>query len=161
MSALLEPLRDADRRDVLELNERHEHLTAPMDGDRLRHLTEVGAVEVFRHDGRFAGFVVTVPSGAGFDSENFAWFAGRYDSFCYLDRIVVHEDARRVGLARRVYDELESRTARTAPLLTLEVNIDPPNDASLAFHAGRGYEPVGERFIVDHTVAMMLKRLPG
>jgi hypothetical protein len=159
VSGLLEPLRDADRDDVLALNERHEHLTAPMDADRLRHLAGVGTVEVFRHDGRFAGFVVTVHSGASFDSENFAWFTGRYDSFCYLDRIVVHEDARRVGLARRVYDALEARTARTAPLLALEVNIDPPNEASLAFHAGRGFEAVGERFIVDHTVAMMVKRL--
>ncbi len=158
---MLEPLRRADRGDVLALNARHEHLTAPMDADRLGHLAEVGAVEVFRHDGRFAGFVVTVQSGAAFDSENFAWFAERYDSFCYLDRIVVHEDARRVGLARRVYDALETRTARTAPLLALEVNIDPPNDASLAFHAGRGFEAVGERFIVDHTVAMLVKRLPG
>jgi predicted GNAT superfamily acetyltransferase len=157
--SLLEPLSPADHDDVLELNDRHEHLTAPMDRDRLRHLDAAGRVEVFRHEGRFAGFVVTVDSGAGFDSENFAWFAERYDDYCYLDRIVVHEDARRLGLARRVYDEVEARAALTVPLLTLEVNIDPPNDASLAFHAGRGYEAVGERFIVDHTVAMMAKRL--
>jgi predicted GNAT superfamily acetyltransferase len=157
--SLLEPLAPADHDDVLGLNDRHEHLTAPMDRARLRHLDAAGRVEVFRHDGRFAGFVVTAHSGAGFDSENFAWFAERYDDYCYLDRIVVHEDARRLGLARRVYDEVEARAALTVPVLTLEVNIDPPNEASLAFHAGRGYEPVGERFIVDHTVAMMVKRL--
>lgn len=160
MSALLEPLGPADHEVVLGLNERHQHLTAPMDLDRLRHLDEVGAVEVIRHDGAFAGFVVTVASGAAFASENFAWFTERYPDFTYLDRIVVHEDARRLGLARRVYAEVEARTALTAPLLALEVNTDPPNEASLAFHAGRGFEPVGERFIVDHTVAMMVKRLP-
>ncbi|QBR93566.1 GNAT family N-acetyltransferase [Nocardioides euryhalodurans] len=159
MTGLLEPLGAADHDAVLALNERHQHLTAPMDLDRLRHLDEVGTVEVIRDRGRFGGFVVTVTSGATFDSENFAWFAERYDRYCYLDRIVVHEDARRLGLARRVYDELEARTAQTAPLLTLEVNTDPPNEASLAFHAGRGFEQVGERFIVDHTVAMMVKRL--
>ena len=159
MSPLLQPLGPADHDDVLALNERHQHLTAPMDADRLRHLAAVGAVEVFREGDRFAGFVVTVTSGAAFDSENFAWFAERFDTFTYLDRIVVHEEARRRGLAARVYDAVEARTALTAPLLALEVNIDPPNDASLAFHAGRGFEPVGERFIVDHTVAMMVKRL--
>ena len=159
MTGLLEPLRPSDHEAVVALNARHQHLTAPMDVDRLVHLDTVGRVEVIRHDGAFAGFVVTVTSGAAFDSENFAWFAERYDSYCYLDRIVVHEDARRLGLARRVYDELEARTAQTAPLLTLEVNTDPPNEASLAFHAGRGFEPVGERFIVDHAVAMMVKRL--
>ncbi len=159
MTGLLEPLGPADHDDVLGLNDRHEHLTAPMDRDRLRHLDEVGAVEVFREAGEFAGFVVTVTSGAAFDSENFAWFTERYDSFCYLDRIVVHEHARRLGLARRVYDEVEARAARNVPLLTLEVNIEPPNEASLAFHAGRGFAQVGERLIVDHRVAMMVKRL--
>ncbi len=102
---------------------------------------------------------MTVASGAAFESENFAWFTERYADFTYLDRIVVHEDARRLGLGRRVYAEVEARTALTAPLLALEVNIDPPNEASLAFHDGRGFEAVGERFIVDHTVAMMVKRL--
>ena len=159
MSQLLEPLGPADPDEVLALNQRHQHLTAPMDRDRLRHLESVGAVEVFREAGRFAGFVVTVDSGAAFDSGNFAWFTERYDVFTYLDRIVVHEDARRLGLAGRVYDEVEARTALRAPLLTLEVNVDPPNDVSLAFHARRGFEQVGEREIDDHTVGMLVKRL--
>ena len=119
----------------------------------------MGAVEVFREAGRFAGFVVTVDSGAAFDSGNFAWFTERYDVFTYLDRIVVHEGARRLGLAGRVYDEVEARTALVALLLTLEVNVDPPNDVSLAFHAGRGFEQVGERVIDDHTVGMLVERL--
>jgi predicted GNAT superfamily acetyltransferase len=159
VSALLGPLGPADHDEVLALNRRHQHLTAPMDVDRLLHLDTVGTVEVFRHAGRFAGFVVTVVSGSAYGGENFGWFAERYDAFTYLDRIVVHEDARRLGLAGRVYDAVEARTARTAPLLALEVNVDPPNEASLAFHAGRGFERVGEREFAGHTVAMLVKRL--
>ncbi len=156
---LLEPLGPADHVEVLALNRRHQHLTAPMDADRLAHLGTVGTVEVFRHAGRFAGFVVTVASGSAYGGENFAWFGERHDAFCYLDRIIVHEDARRLGLAGRVYDEIEARTARSAPLLVLEVNSDPPNEASLAFHADRGFEQVGEREFDGHTVAMLVKRL--
>ena len=156
---MLEPLESADHDDVLALNERHQHLTAPMNLERLLRLDDVGTVEVLRHDGRFAGFVVTVASGAAYAGENFAWYAERYDSFCYLDRIIVHEDALRRGLAGRVYDEVEARTARWAPLLVLEVNVEPPNEASLAFHAGRGFEHVGEREFDGHTVAMLVKRL--
>ena len=156
---MLEALGPADHAEVLALNERNQHLTAPMDADRLLHLATVGTVEVFRHAGRFAGFVVTVASGAAYAGENFTWFGERHDAFCYLDRIIVHEDARRVGLAGRVYDEVEARTARSAPLLVLEVNSDPPNEASLAFHAGRGFEQVGEREFDGHTVAMLVKRL--
>ena len=156
---LLEPLRPADVPDVVALNERHQHLTAPMDADRLRHLDTVGTVEVIRDRGRFAGFVVTMAADAAYDSGNFAWFAERYDSFCYLDRIVVHEDFRRLGLARRVYDEIEARVGRTASLLALDVNSDPPNEASLAFHAARGFERVGERDFRDHRVALLVKRV--
>ena len=157
--SLLGPLRAADHRDVVALNERHVHLTAPMDVDRLLHLDTVGTVEVIRAEGRFAGFVVTMAGDADYDSGNFGWFAERYDSFCYLDRIVVHEDFRRRGLAGRVYDEVEAREARTAGVLALDVNSDPPNEASLAFHAARGFEQVGEREFRDHRVALLVKRL--
>ncbi len=159
MSGLLQPLRASDQADVLELNERFQHLTAPMDLDLLQHLDAVGSVEVIRAEDRFAGFVVTLPRDADHDSGNLVWFQERYDAFVYLDRIIVHEDFRRQGLAGRTYDEVEERTALTAPLLTLEVNIDPPNAASLAFHAARGFEQVGEREIDDHTVGMHVKRL--
>jgi len=159
MSGLLEPLGVADVVEVLALNERHQHLTAPLDVDRLRRLAAVGTVEVVRVDGAFAGFVVTVADDAEHDSGNFRWFRERYDAFDYLDRIVVHEGFRRRGLAGRVYDEVEARTARRAPLLTLEVNVDPPNEASLAFHTRRGFQPVGEREFDGHTVSMQVKRL--
>jgi hypothetical protein len=142
---------------VIALNERHQHLTAPMGPDRLDYLAEVGEVEVLRHQGRFAGFVVTVIGDADYDSGNFGWFRERYESFDYLDRIVVHEDCRRQGLGRLTYDLLEARTAARAPLLALEVNSDPPNPVSMAFHAGRGYEQVGERDFDGHRVAMLVK----
>ena len=157
--SLLEPLDPADHVEVLALNQRHQHLTAPLDADQLAHLDTDGRVEVFRHAGRFAGFVVTVASGSAYAGANFGWFRERYDPFCYLDRIVVHEEARRLGLAGRVYDEVEARTARSAPLLALEVNSDPPNEESQAFHDGRGFEQVGEREFDGHTVAMLVKRL--
>lgn len=155
----LVPLVAADRPDVIALNERNEHLTAPMDDARLDHLAGLGTVEVIRHDGAFAGFVVTMAGGAAYDSGNFRWFAERYDAFGYLDRIVVHEGFRRRGLARQVYDAIEARTAASAPLLALDVNSDPPNRESLAFHAARGYERVGERDFRDHRVALLVKRL--
>lgn len=158
----LEPLAEADRAEVITLNERHQHLTAPMDPDRLDYLAEVGVVEVLRQQGRFAGFVVTVAGGADYDGSNFGWFRERYESFDYLDRIVVHEDFRRQGLGRLTYDLLEARTAARAPVLALEVNSDPPNPVSMAFHAGRGYEQVGEREFDGHRVAMLVKSLlPG
>ena len=65
-------------------------------------------------DGAFAGFVITFAAGSAYDGENFAWFSERYDDFCYLDRVVIHEDFRRRGLGSLVYDELESACGRPA-----------------------------------------------
>lgn len=158
MGDLLGPLADGDVAEVLALNERHVALTAPLSADRLEYLGRVGLVERITVAGAFAGFVATVPSGSAYDGSNFAWFAERYPRFAYLDRIVVHEDFRRQGLASRVYDELEGRPT-TAPLLTLEVNSDPPNELSLAFHRGRGFTEVGERDFDGHRVAMLVKHL--
>ena len=43
--------------------------------------------------------------------------------------------------------------------LTLEVNVVPPNRASLAFHGARGYVEVGRLGDERHQVALMEKAL--
>jgi len=156
----LRPLTAADHADVLELNERNVELLAPMDEARLQTLQALAdAAHVIEVDDRFAGFVMTFGSGSAYDGENFGWFRQRFDDFCYLDRVVIHEDFRRRGLASQVYDELESTCGR--PLFALEVNLDPPNEASLAFHQTRGFTEVGQRVSSGHLVSMFLKTLPS
>jgi predicted GNAT superfamily acetyltransferase len=154
----LRPITPADHADVLALNERNVELLAPMSQERLLELLAPATwAHVIDVGGAFAGFVLAYTTGAAYDGENFAWFSERYPELAYLDRIVLHEDFRRRGLGGRVYDEVEGAT--TAPVLTLEVNLDPPNDASLAFHRARGYEEVGQRESFGHTVSLMAKRL--
>jgi hypothetical protein len=161
-TSLLRPLTVADHDDVLALNERDVELLAPLDGPRLRQLVgwadTAAALEV---EGVFAGFVLTFAGGSAYDGENFAWFCERYPDLAYLDRVVIHEDFRRRGLGTRVYDELETGSGR--PVFALEVNIDPPNEPSLAFHHARGFTDVGRRTVPhpsgDHEVTMMVKHL--
>ena len=156
--ALLRPITPADHADVLALNERHVELTAPLAEPRLVEM--VAAADqacVVDVDGAFAGFVLTFATGAAYDGENFGWFSQRYADLAYLDRVVVHEDYRRQGLASRVYDELEGTCGR--PVLTLEVNLDPPNEPSLAFHRARGFTEVGQRESGGHVVSLMAKQL--
>jgi predicted GNAT superfamily acetyltransferase len=156
----LRPIVPADHADVLALNERNVELLAPMDETRLLELQAAAdTAAVIEVDGGFAGFVITFGAGSAYDGENFGWFTDRFNDFCYLDRVVIHEDFRRRGLGTQVYDELETSCGR--PLFTLEVNLDPPNDASLAFHQARGFTEVGQRVSDGHLVSMFLKMLPG
>jgi uncharacterized protein len=156
----LRPLRPADHAEVLALNTANVVKLAPMDEARLVELEELAdRFDVVEVDGEFGGFVVTFAPGTSYDSENYRWFTERYDAhFYYLDRIVLADAHRRQGLGTFVYDELE-QVARPYGRLTLEVNLVPRNDASLAFHDRRGYVEVGQLGSPGHLVALMEKQL--
>lgn len=155
----LRPLRDTDVADVLTLNERNVVKLAPMDESRLHEVRDLAdRFDVLDVDGAFAGFVVTFAPGAAYDSENYRWFSARHHRFYYLDRIVLHESFRRRGLGGFVYDEIE-RVAAPYRRLSLEVNLVPRNDASLAFHEARGYVEVGRLGDDEHLVSLMEKSL--
>jgi predicted GNAT superfamily acetyltransferase len=156
--SVLRPITRADHADVLALNQANVELLAPLDQDRLEELLELAdRADVIELDDAFAGFVITFRHGTAYDSVNYRWFSETYDAFYYLDRVVLHERTRRRGLATRVYDELEA--AADAPVFALEVNLEPPNEASLAFHRNRGFAQVHEQLAGDHLVGLMVKSL--
>ncbi len=156
---VLRPITAADHAEVLALNEQNVELLAPLDEERLVQLQSwADTAAVIDVDGAFAGFVLTFVVGSAYDGENFGWFSDRFGDFCYLDRIVIHDDFRRRGLGSQVYDELESSCGR--PLFALEVNLDPPNEGSLAFHRARDFAEVGQRVSFGHLVSLFLKTLP-
>ena len=161
---LLRPVTDDDAEEVLALNARNVEALAPMDADRFARLrTWASRFDVLEAERGFAGFVIVFGPGTDYDSENYRWFAERYqDRFAYLDRIVLHEAVRRRGLGGFVYDAVE-RDAAGHGRLTLEVNLVPRNEPSLAFHARRGYVEVGQLGDETHRVSLMEKPLgnPG
>lgn len=158
---ILRRISERDHDLVLDLNQRNVEALAPMDRARLLELDQIAdRFDVVDVDGEFGGFVVTFAPGTAYDSENYRWFTERYaDRFYYLDRIVLSDRFRRRGLGTFVYDEVE-RVAAPYERLTLEVNLVPPNDVSLAFHGARGYLEVGTLGDDEHLVSLMEKKLP-
>jgi hypothetical protein len=156
----LRPVETSDAADVLALNEAEVEMLAPMDETRLHELRELAdRFDVVEVDSGFAGFVITFGPGSAYDSENYRWFQARHgERFYYLDRFVLTAEHRRRGLGGRVYDEVE-QTAAAYGRMTLEVNLVPRNDASLAFHARRGYAEVGQLGDAEHLVTLMEKRM--
>ena len=156
----LRPITDDDILTVLDLNDRDVELLAPLDAGRLEQLRGwADRADVIDLGEQVAGFVVTFAAGTDYDSENYRWFGERFGhDFAYLDRIVIGAEFRRRGLARFVYDTLEAEVARTGRL-ALEVNLEPPNRGSLAFHHGRGYVDLDSRGEPGHVVTLMAKEL--
>lgn len=114
-------------------------------------------------DGRLRGFLIALTPEADYASPNFNWFVRRRTSFVYVDRIVVAPEARRRGLASRLYQDLERVARERAATLTCEVNLHPPNEDSLRFHARRGFVEVGRQLTEGGAkeVCLMEKPLLG
>jgi predicted GNAT superfamily acetyltransferase len=114
-------------------------------------------------EGEIAGFCLVLAPGADYDSINYLWFADRFEDFVYLDRVAISSGYQRLGIGRRMYAEVERLAAERRPgatQFTLEVNLRPRNDQSLAFHAGLGFVEIGQQE-TDHgtLVSLMSKSL--
>ena len=90
-------------------------------------------------------FIIAFDQDADYDSPNFQWFRDRYERFIYIDRVVVAASAHGQGLGRALYDKLfDAARAAGFPCIMAEVNTQPANPGSLAFHDKLGFETVGE-----------------
>lgn len=144
MAVSLRPLTDSDAEVVLAINEASVHHLAPMDEVEYRWFLSVAdhawGAEL---DGDLVGFVIVLAPGVAYASRNYAWFSERYAAFAYLDRVAIDDRARRRGVGTAIYDAVEADAAARGVPLLLEVNVEPPNEPSLAFHASRGFVEVG------------------
>ena len=103
-----------------------------------------------------AGFVIALRPGLDYWSLNYRWFGERGDGFLYLDRIVVAERARGMGIGRALYDDIDRFASGRWDRISLEVNLLPPNPVSLAFHERMGFKRVGVREEDGGTKAVAL-----
>ena len=143
---VIRPLVDADIDAVLAINEANVPEVGTVDRARMARLVESSIVATVVDIDAVVGFCLVLPSGTDYDSVNYRWFAERYDRFAYLDRVAIQEEARGRGLGRALYDEVEQHLVALGHLqLGLEVNIDPPNEPSLAFHRRLGFVEVGQQ----------------
>ncbi len=116
----------------------------------LAELIAMSSVVVVVDDGSAAGFVLGMPPGLTYQSENYLFFSARArelgTSFVYVDRIVLAAHLRGRGLGPQLYDAVFAEARRVgAEEVLCEVNIEPPNPGSLAFHRRLGFAEVGRQ----------------
>ena len=111
------------------------------------------------HD-EVCAFCITFAPGAPDAGTNHQWFAERYESFVYLDRIAIDSNHQNRGLGALLYQSVEQHMLNSAEhsLLCCEVNLEPPNPGSLRFHQRIGFTEVGQQsFDTEYTVSLLAK----
>ena len=140
---------DDDLDAILVLNRGALPAVGDVDIRELWRLVEQSTSTLVAHDAEGGGvvaFAVTFGPGADYASPNYRFFADRYPSFRYIDRVVVDPAFSRQGIGTRLYDRVvRDAVAAQVPVVTAEVNVQPPNQTSLAFHAAHGFVGVGEQ----------------
>ena len=154
-----QPIASAHLGAVLALNQRCVPHVGTLDEAGLSRLVAVAeqAVWVPGDDGVVAGFVVVLGPGLDYASPNYRWFAARHERFTYVDRIAVDPDRHRGGLGRGLYGLVAAHArAVGSPVVCCEVNLDPPNPGSQAFHGSFGFVEVGRQWTYGDTVEVQL-----
>ena len=105
------------------------------------------ALAIDNEQGDVCAFCITFDPCAPDAGANHQWFAERYKSFVYLDRIAIDSNHQNRGLGALLYQSVEQHMLRSAEhsLLCCEVNLEPPNPGSLRFHKRIGFTEVGQR----------------
>jgi predicted GNAT superfamily acetyltransferase len=136
---------------MLPLNNAHAQETSALDDASFTALLDT-AFYARGIDRGATAFLIALDQNASYESPNFIWFKAARRSFVYIDRIIVLSSARGRGIARLLYEDLFAAAKKAGhDQVVCEVNTDPPNPMSEAFHATMGFEVVGEATIHNGT----------
>ena len=147
---------------ALELNNLNAPAVGEIDRTQLEFLIEHSLYSFAIGADMLHAFCITFAPGAPYTSVNYQWFSQNYSEFVYLDRIVVSEKLRNNSLGAKLYAAVEQRMIkdRCAPILTCEVNLNPPNLGSIKFHNRIGFREVGQQDSKPGlTVSLLAKNL--
>jgi predicted GNAT superfamily acetyltransferase len=137
-------IRDAgagDEEFILALNAASTPAVGEMDAQDYREIAaQAHCILIAEAGGAPAGFMILIRPGSSYPSDNFGWFEEKFDNHLYIDRVAVGKAAWGQGVGRALYEEaLRIAAALGEKRLTAEVNEDPPNPESMAFHAKLGF----------------------
>lgn len=145
---------------ILDLNKENVEVLSPMDNSKLTEFMKMATLLwVAQVNGKRAAFMIVLDENAlSYDSENYLWFKQHYERFLYVDRIVIDEPFRKIGLGRTLYQKVfDYAKGHSIPVVTAEIDTIPYNEASLNFHRIMGFKEVGEQFVRGGHIKVSLQ----
>ncbi|MGI9201693.1 MAG: GNAT family N-acetyltransferase [Woeseiaceae bacterium] len=162
MSQLIRMVSPSELDDLLALNESEVPHVGTINIEQMQWFARnADYFRVVEKDHQIAGFLIGLRPGSSYQSRNYRWFCDRYDDFAYVDRVAVAKSARGLGVASKLYADFAATLSGSCKALTCEVNILPPNEGSMKFHARLGFREVGSLTSDDGSkkVALLVKDL--
>lgn len=162
MAVIVRDATAADGEFILSLNAASTPAVSEMSREALGDISAwANRILVAEAGGVAAGFIILVRPGSAYPSDNYAWFEQHFPRHLYIDRVAVRGDVRAQGIGRALYEEaLRLCRELGEERLTAEVNEDPPNPESMAFHARLGFRHLlSRRSLSGKTVAMLERPL--
>jgi predicted GNAT superfamily acetyltransferase len=143
----LRPLAAADHATLLRLNAEGQPAVHPLDWPTLEELLAFeGHHQVAVDDtGAVLGYLLTFASVSAYADTEISELRRRVpEPFLYICQVVVAPAHRRRGIAGAFYAAAAGAARRAgAFVLCSDVNLDPPNPDSLAFHRRLGFKEIG------------------
>jgi predicted GNAT superfamily acetyltransferase len=156
---VLRDMTDADLERVLAINQANVPEVGDATAAHLARLVAASSISLISIvDAQIAGFCIVFGPDADYDSVNYQWFMKHHPTAMYLDRVAFDARFHGQGLGSEMYAEVDRLIRHEHPAatgLTLEVNIDPPNEPSLAFHRKLGFAEVGRQ--MSHGIEVSLQ----
>ena len=95
---------------------------------------------------KIVGVLIVLGPRESYGSANYTWLNSQFTNFCYVDRIIIATSGKRKGYGKALYLALEEHAVSTGvEMLLCEVNVEPENPQSMAFHESLGWVPFQDR----------------
>ena len=144
MNFAIKNIKEYQLEKILSLNQSHLPAVSDLDHAGINNfLKEADYFKCIERNKEILAFLIALGPGKNYKSPNYKWFEDRYDSFVYVDRIIVGEEFQKLGYGKALYRDLVQYSKNKSDSITCEVNIRPKNDGSMLFHKKFGFIEVG------------------
>jgi predicted GNAT superfamily acetyltransferase len=160
----LRSLTPADHGALLRLNAENRPAVAAVEARDLPELLAGEGQHLIAVDARggVLGYLIAFPRASTFDDTEIAELRRLIaEPFYYICQVVLAREQRGRGIGRAFYTALEDEARRRSTgILCCDVNLDPPNPESLAFHHRLGFRQIATGVASNgFAIAYLMKSL--
>lgn len=142
-SVAISPIQPSHHAAILRNNAQFVHWLSPLDDMALSALLGHADYAQQLYAGEAA--LIAYDGNGPYRHKNVDWLSARLENYIYIDRVVIGASAQGQGAGRALYADLETTArARGHTHVACEVNTQPDNPGSHAFHRALGFDPIGD-----------------